>query len=211
MKYLVTGFVKITGAIPMWLLMKRKTYYYNKKEQGRKIKGPAILIANHKSILDFPLMLCLFPFRRISCLMAEHLFNRSLLFSWFLKMLGGIKVDRISKDMSFVSEAVSILENGGVVSIFPEGKLSFDHKETGFTPSAVYIALKTGVPIIPVYCNGVYRLSKRTRVIIGNKIFLSENTDEKNLDIKKLEKLCNLLEEKITELKSEMERQIEKN
>lgn len=211
MKYLVTGFVKITGAIPMWLLMKRKTYFYNKNKELRKIRGSAILIANHKSMWDFPLILCLFPFRRIGFLMAEHLFARNKLFSWFLKMLGGIKVNRVSKDISFVSEAVTVLNKGGIIGLFPEGKLSEDHKLTGFSPTPVYLALKSGAPIVPIYCNGVYDLFKRTRVIIGEKIYLKEYTKEGNPGLIEIKNLCVFLENEISKLKNEMEKQFEDN
>lgn len=211
MKHLVTGFVKITGAIPMWLLMKRKTYYLNRKNQNRKIKGSAIIIANHKSIMDFPLILCLFPFRRIHFLMAELLYNRSKLFSWFLNMLGGIKVDRVSRDLSFVSEATHILDKGGIVGVFPEGKLTTHDELSSFTPSVVYIALKSGAPIIPIYSNGRFDFFKRTRVIIGEKIFLRDFLNTPEPDTKKLKELCSLLQEEILKLKLDMEKQISKN
>jgi len=211
MKHLVTGFVKITGAIPMWLLMKRKTYYANRKEQGRKIKGSGIIISNHKSMFDFPLMLCLFPLRRLHFLMAELLYNRSKVFSWFLNMIGGIKVDRVSRDLSFVSEAVELLNKGKIVGIFPEGKLSTNNELSSFSPSIVYIALKSGAPIIPIYCNGIYGFFKRTRVIIGEKIYLTDFTNNEVPDTKKLKELCLFLQSEILKLKLDMERQIEKD
>lgn len=209
MKHLVTGFVKITGAIPMWVLMKRKTYYSNKKEQSRKINGSAIIISNHKSLFDYPLMLCLFPFRRLHFLMAELLYNRSKLFAWFLDMIGGIKVDRVSRDLSFVSETVDLLNKGKIVGIFPEGKLSTHDELSSFSPSVVYIAIKSGAPIIPIYCDGVYGLFKRTRLIIGQKIYLTDFTKNEEPDLKMLKELCLFLQSEILKLKIDMETQIE--
>ena len=53
MNKIVLWFVKITGYIPHLFYFKKKIYYVNKKKQSRKIKGPAILISNHKTLYDF--------------------------------------------------------------------------------------------------------------------------------------------------------------
>ena len=51
MNKLFIWFVKITGFIPNLLYLGRKTYYVNKKNQSRKIKGPAVIISTHTSFL----------------------------------------------------------------------------------------------------------------------------------------------------------------
>ncbi len=209
MKRFILGFVKVTGAIPMWLLMKRKTYFFDSSRQNRKIRGAAIIISNHKSMFDFPLMLCLFPFRRLHFLMAEILFERSKLFAWFLKMIGGIRVDRANKDLSFMGEAEDLLLKGKVVGIFPEARLERNAETSYFSPSVVYLALKTNTPIIPIYNNGVFKLFKRTRVIIGEDIYLNDLTSEKLLSSDELKRLCDYLQNQLLLLKENMEKQIE--
>ena len=42
---------------------------------------------------------------------------------FFLKLMGGIYIDRNSGDLSFMGQSAAILQKGGVVGIFPEGRL----------------------------------------------------------------------------------------
>ena len=94
----------------------------------------------------------------------------------FLKLMGGIFVDRDSHDFSFMDKSQAILEKGGVVGIFPESRIpeKDEEKPLEFKPSAAALALAANVPVIPVYTDGVYFKKKRARVIIGKPVYPSE-------------------------------------
>ena len=116
------AFVKIT-AYPVQLpVFRTKVYYEDKKVQSRRIRGAAILISNHTSVWDYAVWLFVFFFRTLRAQMAEVLFEKKPL-GLFLKMMGGVRVDRNSFDFGFVSRSQAILEKGGVVEIFPESRL----------------------------------------------------------------------------------------
>ena len=184
---IVLWFVKITGVIPFLIWYRPKKYYEGTKP---KYTGQGeILIANHTTMMDFASMIYIYPFHVIRVLMAEVLFKKKLC-GWFMTQIKGIRVNRYSNESTDgLSEAIDTLEKGGRVGIFPEGRLNKEGKNYGpllnFCPGAAYLALKTGMPIRPVYFNSKTGFFKRTSMLIGNQIDLREiygnSTDKENV------------------------------
>ena len=201
------AFTKFTSWPIQWICFRMKIHYQNKSIQSRKIKGPAIIISNHTSVYDFAVMLFVFPFRFLRYLMAELLFKKRSL-GTFLKLMGGIKVDRDSYSFTFINKSLEVLEKGGVVGIFPEGRLpnAGEARPLPFKHSAAYLAYLSEVPIIPVYTNGSYFRRKRAHVIIGEPIDVKKIIDEKNLSEKEnIDNINNILRERIIELGNELQ------
>lgn len=200
--------VKIT-AYPAYLLVFRtKVYYQNKNIQSRKIKGKAIIVSNHTSVWDVALMLFLFPMRLLRCVVAEVIYTKFGM-KLFLALFGAIKVERNTQDYAFVSKSVDVLRKGGVIEIYPEGRLpdrEGDVSPLPFKPSAVYIALASNAPIIPVFTNGKYFTKKRARTIIGEPIWVTDLYDCTISEKENIEKINNILRETIIELGCELER-----
>lgn len=206
---ILLAFTKLTGALPALLFFKPKRYYMSPNAKKRLPK-PCILMSNHKSLLDFPLYLVLFPWRTIRFQMAEVLFRKGRLFSWFLYRLGGIFVDRNGLSFDFVEESLEILDNGGTVGIFPESRLPVKGQKWPFKPSVAYIALRTEAPIVPVYTDGSYGLFKRARVMIGEPIFLPHYA-EKELTPALYERVTAQLQQTVEEMGRELQRAVEKS
>lgn len=202
MNKLILWFVKITGYIPHLFYFKKKVYYVNKQKSSRKIKGSAIIISNHKSVFDFALYMFVFPFRDIYTLIGEVMFEKGKLFGWFLRKLGGIKVERQNYDFDFINKALEKLEKGKVLEIYPESRLPLKHEKNilPFKPSFVYLALESNAPIIPVYTNGEYNTKKRTKVLIGEKIYLRELYDDSKSEKENIDYLCNYVRDYIERL-----------
>ncbi len=194
-------FVKITAWPVQFFCFRTKVYYEDKKTQGRRIKGPAIIISNHTSIFDYAVYLFVFFSRTLRFQMAEVLFKKKIL-GTFLKMLGGIFVDRDSFDFGFVAKSEDILRRGGVVGIFPESRLprKGEERPLEFKTSAAFIALSAGVPVIPVYTNGSYFNRKRARVIIGRPIDIFELSDDSLGEKENLKQISEKLRSRIIEL-----------
>ncbi len=205
-------FVKITAWLPQFICFRTKIYYEDKTVQGRVIKGKAIVISNHRSIYDIAMMMFLFPKRTLRCLIAEIMFTKNVIFSLFLKALGGIKVDRKAHDFSFVEKSCKILENGGVIEIYPEARLPRKEEipPLPFTPSAAYMALLSGAPIIPVFTNGKYFTKDRARVIIGTPINVRELYNEEFSEQENLKIISEFMRNKIIGLENELNRQSQK-
>lgn len=205
-------FVKITGWIPQLLIFRIKVYYSNKKLQGKKIKGKAIIASNHLSLYDFAALMFVFWRRTLRCVVAELMYRKNLFMTVFLKALGTVKADRETHDFTFIERSKKILDKGGVIEIYPESRLP-KPEELGelleFKPSVVYLALESGAPIIPIYTNGEYFSRKRTRIMIGEPIMARDLYDEKLSHKENIQNITLMLRGKIGELRDELQRQIE--
>ena len=172
------AFVKITGFPVQLVCFRTRVTDEDRSESGRKLRGPAIIVSNHTSVYDYAVYLFVFFFRTLRTVMAEILFRKPLL-GWFLRSMGGIRVDRNAHDLSFIDRAAEVLSKKGTVLIFPEGRLPKEGEERplAFSPSAAVIALRSGVPVIPVYTNGSYFRKARARVVVGKPVYPAEWTD----------------------------------
>lgn len=202
-KKLARIFMKVTGFIPFLLYFRTKYYHASKKDKSRPLKGAAIVIANHTSIIDYFTVMFTFPFRKIRTLVSEALYAHKGPGTMSM-LMDDIVIHRERSDLSFMAEAEKTLENKGVISIFPEGHLVRTGKIDTFRPAVVYLALRTGAPIVPLYIDAHYNSWKRTRVITGPKIYLRDYCNETNPSPEKVRELCELLRKKVEELKSQL-------
>lgn len=199
---LCLGFVKLTGALPAWLLFKPRVHL--SPGATRRLPKPAILICNHISLLDFVLCTLVFPLRTIRFLIAEVMFDRNGFMKVFLGAIGGIRVDRDAKSFDFVSDALSVLDTGGTVGIFPQGRLPVKGCRFPFTVSTAFIAMHTDAPIVPVYTDGNYGIKKRANLVIGAPICLRDYCKEDLGEQEQLAHLTKVLEQKVFALEEEL-------
>lgn len=113
------------------------------------VDGPAIIAANHLSFIDSPLLMTAFD-RPVTFLgKAEYMAHRVT--RYVFPRAGMIPVDRTGRGIAkTLGLAQEILENGGLMGIFPEGSRSRDGNLHRGHHGAAHLALKTGAPIIPV-------------------------------------------------------------
>ena len=206
MNRLILWFVKLTGWPAQYVYYRKKIYYEYPTNKRRKIKGGALIVSNHTSVYDYPLVMYTFFGRTIRTLVAEVMFNRGKFINRLITHMGAIRVDRDTYDFSFMSAMVKCLTNKQVGLVFPEARIGTAEEKTDgmldFKPSFVYMALEAGVPIIPVYTNGVYGKAKRkthdrARIIIGKKIYLDELYDNSKTEKENIDYLCNYVREYI--------------
>lgn len=200
---LFNNIIKITGWPAQFICFRTKIYYENKAVQGRLIRGSAIIVSNHTAVYDYAVMLYVFFTRTLRYQMAEVLFRKKLL-GPFLKRMGGIYVDRDSTNYGFMSESAKILERGGVVGIFPEGRLPREGETPpiAFLPGAAYLAISTGVRIIPVYTNGSYFNRHRARVLIGTPMDPADYCESGRSEKENIEALTDAMRNRIIELRT---------
>lgn len=194
-------FTKLTAWPVQWVCFRTKCLYEDKAAQGRRIRGPAIVISNHTAVFDYAVWMFVFFTRTLRFQMAELLFEKKPL-GTLLRMLGGIRVDRNSHNFDFIAKSQQILAEGGVVGVFPESRLPREGEERPlpFKPSAAYLALSSGVPIVPVYTNGSYFRKKRAVVMIGAPIPPDTLAPEELPERERLEAASAALRERIIEL-----------
>ncbi len=127
-------------------------------------RGPVIVAPNHISFLDpifVPTGIWKAVQRPTRFLAAAEFFKNGLI-GWGLRTMGQIPVRRGENDDSAIEQARRTLESGGLLGVFPEGKIN-DHPEILLPGKrgAARLALETGAPIIPMGVWGTqYRLPR---------------------------------------------------
>lgn len=138
-----------------------------------KLKGGAIIAANHTGFSDPLVVAVTFWYRRVFFLIAEVVMKgkiRSLL----LKGMGGIKVERAITDIEAIKKSVNTLKQGRVLAVFPQGGIMRDSEVETIKSGAVLMALQAGVPIVPMHIFKRERWYKRKRIVIGETIYPSK-------------------------------------
>ncbi|WP_107097466.1 lysophospholipid acyltransferase family protein [Streptomyces aureus] len=108
--------------------------------------GPAILAVNHAHNIDGPMLMGTAP-RPVHFLIKKEAFVGPL--GSFLEGIGQLKVDRDSTDRTAIGNALGVLEQGGVLGIFPEGTRG-DGDFASLRSGLAYFAVRSGAPIVPV-------------------------------------------------------------
>jgi 1-acyl-sn-glycerol-3-phosphate acyltransferase len=130
-------------------------------------KPPYIIAANHQAWFDPAFIIPFFPERPLIYTMAkrETVFNRA----WKRKLLPLIGVFPISPNRGEIDEqglrtVYQVLERGGVMLMFPEGRYSRGRALRPLRNGIAYFALQAGVPICPVAVTGTDALRPFSRV-----------------------------------------------
>lgn len=113
--------------------------------------GPVILAVNHVSYLD-PVIVALAIGPRPINFMAKSELLKIPVFGSLLKGLNTFPVKRGLADKGAIAHSLKLLSNGEVLLIFPEGtRIRNNNGQLGKPyPGVTAIALKTGVPIVPI-------------------------------------------------------------
>ncbi len=118
--------------------------------------GPLIVVANHTTYLD-PFLISVRVYRALRFMAWDKIFSFSLsrrLFHW----LGAFPVSLENPEASAYKNSVKILRNGEALMIFPEGGRSPDGLLTPFKEGAGRLAIRFGVPILPVVIHGAIKV-----------------------------------------------------
>lgn len=204
--FLTNWFAKITGWPVQKIVFNTKVSYEDPSVQKRKIKGPAIIISNHTSVFDYAAIIFVFFGRTLRYQMAELLFKKFPL-GILLRLLGGIYVDRNTHNFDFIHKSMKILKKNGVVGIYPESRIPLKHEETPlpFKTSAAYLALLSGVQVIPVYTTGEYFNKKVNKVIIGKPFYAADLADDSLSEKENLELVSKKMREIIISLSEKLQ------
>ena len=112
---------------------------------------PVIVVANHISLLDGFILVAFWP-RKITFLSASYLFKKPVV-GVFLRAIGAISVQNEGVSLTGIKRALRILQKGGTLGIFPEGRIGQLDNLGSFQTGWAYLALKAGVSPLPVVIN----------------------------------------------------------
>lgn len=143
--------------------------------------GPFVIVANHSSLLDgFVLVSSVKP--KITFMSAAYLFKMPFVGN-ILRGVGAIPVQGKGNDIKLIENAMKVLQTGGVLGIFPEGRITNEKDDFSAKAGAAYLAVKADVPIIPMAIKGAgkalpvgakFPKLNRIEVKIGKPIFTSK-------------------------------------
>jgi 1-acyl-sn-glycerol-3-phosphate acyltransferase len=139
--------------------------------------GTCIFAANHTSSADAPAVVGAIP-RRIAILLKRSLFEWPIVGQAF-RLAHFIPVDRFDRDSAIESleKATEALRNGQSFLIYPEGTRSPDGRLQKFKKGAAVMAIKSGVPVVPVACSGAHRVMEKRKLKIKPGDILVEFLD----------------------------------
>jgi 1-acyl-sn-glycerol-3-phosphate acyltransferase len=125
-----------------------------------------IFLSNHISNLDPPVTLPLIP-RRTSVMVKKGLFKVPIL-SQIMRIGSLVPVDRGKRDSGITAlrDAVKAIEQGLNMTIYVEGKRSFDGKLLPFKKGPFYLAEECIVPIVPITISGTEAVMPKARFAI---------------------------------------------
>src|SRR5438132_8643070 len=167
---LLTGNVSLLYRMGMWGAwtgirlagIRVQTVGLNKFDPARTY----IFMSNHVSNLDPPITLPLIP-RRTSVMVKKELFSYPILGK--IMIIGSlVPVDRANRDagISAVRDAVKAIQQGLNMTIYIEGKRSFDGRLLPFKKGPFYLAEECKVPVVPITISGTQEVMPKARFAI---------------------------------------------
>lgn len=173
-------------------------------------KGPCLLASNHESYFDFILILS--ALKRKAHFLAAEKFYENKMWKLFLNCGGSIRVDRHAR-MNVVTykEIIKAIHRERIVGMFPEGTRSPDGALMKGKIGIAHLAIKTGLPVIPVGVIGSHEILRKGQKVpnltkatikFGKPMSFSHLKLDKNADID-LQEITDEIMLKIAELTGE--------
>jgi 1-acyl-sn-glycerol-3-phosphate acyltransferase len=124
-------------------------------------EGPVLLVSNHSSLLDPPLIGGMCP-RPLTFLAKAELFKVPG-FGWLIRNLGALPLRREGADPSALRTAQRVLGEGKALLVFPEGTRGEEGVLREAKAGAALLAVQSGAAVVPTYVSGSGRAWSRGR------------------------------------------------
>lgn len=180
------------------LLFRPKIVLAHASSLDEVIRKPSILVCNHTSHLDGPVLnTTLYP-RRIHSLAAKDRFEQRGV-GWFLRHTYCIPIERRHPDMQWIRDSLKVLHGQKEsVAIFPEGRHGEHRKLLPFHSGAAMLALTADVPVVLVYIDGPHRMFRRSRVVFDSPVRIPRPAE--GISSVYVQQQTDLLQERMTDL-----------
>lgn len=185
--------VSITGKVKLFFLRGKSqeavdAYVYKKvkgiadhilKITGTEMKvsglenipeGPCLFVSNHQAIFDGFLLIA--NINRLTGFIAKKEITKLPLVRSWLGAMHTIFIDRsnVREGMKAINEGAEKLKQGYSMIIFPEGTRSLKSEMAEFKKGSMKLAVKAGVPIVPVTVDGTYNVLEVGNHVRGNTV-----------------------------------------
>lgn len=147
-----------------WLILVTTRVRLNISGVDRIQLGSAyVLICNHQSIYDIPILFWSLPLQLRIIAKASLGFFPVL--GWHLRYTGHLLVNRNSPGSSTLKQVARLMKRGHSLIVFPEGTRSVDGRLGRFKRGLFLMAIKAGLPIVPVAVIGSRHIMKKGRLM----------------------------------------------
>jgi 1-acyl-sn-glycerol-3-phosphate acyltransferase len=126
------------------------------------LTGPLVVVANHTSYLDPPLLGAVAP-RQLSFLARDTLFKGPL--GWYISSLDAIPIDRDGAGLAGLRATLTRLKRNGAVVVFPEGTRSDNGQLQPLKPGFLVLVRRGQANLQPIGMAGVIKALPRGRII----------------------------------------------
>jgi len=125
-----------------------------------------VYVSNHASMFDIPAIVAGIP-DQIRIVYKKEL-EKIPIFGWGLKLGSYIGIDRSrgADAMKSLEEATEKIRRGASVLLYAEGTRTMDGKLQPFKRGAFNLAVKAGVPVVPLTVNGSYNILPKHSIAI---------------------------------------------
>lgn len=151
--------------------------------------GPVVLVANHASFID-PILIAGTTWRWVRFLMYASFYESAA--KPVFRFFACVPVDE-KRFLDAIRTGSKLLERGDCLGIFPEGAVSYDGKLLPAKPGALFLAQRTGAPVVPITIVGnhdvlprgawIPRLRKLT-LIVGDPFQVGKDLSRKDVERK---------------------------
>ncbi len=135
-------------------------------------EGPCIVCPNHNSLADPPLACFAMGVQHSMRIMAKKSLMDTPIMGWAFDACGTFGVDRGNNDVGAIKNALRALKDGYKLLMFPEGTRVASDTQGDAKTGAVMLAMKTGVPLLPMFMTRKKRLFRRSTIIIGEPYYV---------------------------------------
>ena len=125
-------------------------------------EGPFIIIANHTSALDGPLMYVFMQPRNMVAMAKKELWN-SFATRYLMNLWSSIPVDRENMERKTLQQCFDVLNKNNILAIAPEGTRSVDGSLQEGKEGVAFIAYKQKAPMVPIVTIGLEDAFKKIR------------------------------------------------
>ncbi|MBR6504846.1 MAG: 1-acyl-sn-glycerol-3-phosphate acyltransferase [Clostridia bacterium] len=140
-------------------------------EENVPKEGAFVLCGNHVHALDAPAIV-LTAKRKVIFLAKAELFKNPIL-KWLADVFDIIPVNRGKQDLESMKRSLKAISKGEILGIFPEGTRKGLEKNVKVKTGAAFMALRAGVPIIPVGIQGDFKPFKKVIINYGKPMDFS--------------------------------------
>lgn len=159
-----------------WLLQRGLSVPFTRAMTGLRVEGrewledqerPALLISNHVSHADTPILLAALPDRArertVVGAAADYWYQRPMLGRLVSLWLNTFPFSRTGSAQGVLHSSSMLLKSGWNLLIYAEGTRSADGRMGPFLPGVGHLANETGAPVVPVHVAGTHRVMPKGR------------------------------------------------